>query len=144
MPYISLDNKVEPQFLLLSLQRESKYWIKKDFDKTIAAKVHGSNFVIFNFRENDVFLELCRIFRFFKNHTLMISATLKGHWMYRNSVVMFGWKILIQKRVIFNKILFLYKVFHGDFWKKTFSFHQETSSLIGYQTNHRTKMFMPY
>ena len=26
------------------------------FDKTIAAKVHGSNFVIFNFLENDDFL----------------------------------------------------------------------------------------
>ena len=79
MPYISLDNKVEPKFLLLSLQRESKYWIKKDFDKTIAAKVYGSNFVIFSFLKNDVFLELCRIFRFFKYHSLMNSATLKGH-----------------------------------------------------------------
>ena len=29
MPYISLGNKVETQFLMLSLQRESKYWIKK-------------------------------------------------------------------------------------------------------------------
>ena len=43
-PYISLDNKVEG---------ESKYWIKKVFDKTIAAQVQGSNFVIFNFLEND-------------------------------------------------------------------------------------------
>ena len=65
-PYISLDNKVETQFLLLSLQRESKYWIKKVFHKTIAAQVHGSNFVIFNFLENDTFFpELCRIFGFF-------------------------------------------------------------------------------
>ena len=38
-PYISLDNKIETQFLLLSLQGESKYWIKKVFDKTIAAQV---------------------------------------------------------------------------------------------------------
>ena len=30
-PYISLDNKVETQFLLLSLQREPKCWIKKRF-----------------------------------------------------------------------------------------------------------------
>ena len=28
---------------------------KKGFDKTIAAQVHGSNFVIFNFLENDDF-----------------------------------------------------------------------------------------
>ena len=28
-PYISLNNNVETQFILLSLQRESKYWIKK-------------------------------------------------------------------------------------------------------------------
>ena len=27
-PSISLDNKVETQFLLISLQEESKYWIK--------------------------------------------------------------------------------------------------------------------
>ena len=54
-PYISLVNKVETQFLLISLQRESKYWIKKVFDKTIAAQVHGSNFVIFNFLENSNF-----------------------------------------------------------------------------------------
>ena len=46
-PYISLDNKVEAQILLLSLKRESKYWTKKVFDKTIAAQVHGSNFVFF-------------------------------------------------------------------------------------------------
>ena len=54
-PYISLVNKVEAQFLLISWQRESKYWIKKLFDKTIAAQVHGSNFVIFNFLENGDF-----------------------------------------------------------------------------------------
>ena len=54
-PYISLDNKVETQFLSLSLQRESKYWIKKVFNKTIAARVHGASFVIFNFLENDDF-----------------------------------------------------------------------------------------
>ena len=30
-PYISLDNKEEPQFILLSLLRESKYLIKKSF-----------------------------------------------------------------------------------------------------------------
>ena len=54
-PYISLVNKVETQFLLISLQRESKYWIKKVFDKTIAVQVHGSNFVIFNFIENGYF-----------------------------------------------------------------------------------------
>ena len=56
-PYISAVNnlKVEAQFLLISLQRESKYWIKKVFDKTIAAQVHGSNFVIFNFLENGDF-----------------------------------------------------------------------------------------
>ena len=34
----------------------SKYWIKKVFDKTIAAQVHGSNFVVFNFLENDDFV----------------------------------------------------------------------------------------
>ena len=55
-PYILLDNKVETQFLLIFLQGESKYWIKKVFDKTIADQVHGSNFVIFNFLENDDFL----------------------------------------------------------------------------------------
>ena len=46
-PYISLDNKVETQFLLISLQEESKYWIKIFLYKTIADQVHGSNFVIF-------------------------------------------------------------------------------------------------
>ena len=54
-PYISLDNKVETQFLLITFQREYKYWNKKSFDKTIAAQVHGSNFVIFNFLENGDF-----------------------------------------------------------------------------------------
>ena len=35
---------------------------KNVFDKTIAAQVHGSKFVIFDFLENDdFFLELCRI-----------------------------------------------------------------------------------
>ena len=29
--FISLDDKVETQFLLLSLQEESKYWIKNSF-----------------------------------------------------------------------------------------------------------------
>ena len=52
----SLDNQVETQFILLSLQGESKYWIKKVFDKTTAAQVHGSNFVVFNFLKNDDFL----------------------------------------------------------------------------------------
>ena len=47
---------VETQFLLISLQEESKYWIKKVFDKAITDQVHGSNFVIFNFLENDDFL----------------------------------------------------------------------------------------
>ena len=46
-PYISLDNKVETEFILLSLQR-----YKVVFDKTIAAQ---ANFVIFNFLENDNF-----------------------------------------------------------------------------------------
>ena len=54
--YNSLDNKAEPQFLLLSLQGESKYWIKKVFDKAIAAQGHCSNFVIFSFLENDDYL----------------------------------------------------------------------------------------
>ena len=35
-PYISLDNKVEPQFVLISLHKESKYWIKTVFDITTA------------------------------------------------------------------------------------------------------------
>ena len=66
-PYISPVNKVEAQFLLISLQKESKYWIKKVFDKTIAAQVHGSNLVIFNFLENgDFFLLLYRIFGIFR------------------------------------------------------------------------------
>ena len=51
-PYISPDNKVETQFLLISLQEESKYWIKK----TIVDQVHGSNFVFFSFLKNDDFL----------------------------------------------------------------------------------------
>ena len=59
---ISLDNKQEIHFFLLSLQILSKYWIKKVFNKTISAQVHGSNFVIFNFPEITFFLELCRIF----------------------------------------------------------------------------------
>ena len=49
-PYISLVNKVETPFLLISLQRKSK-----SFYKTIAAQVHGSNFVSFNFLENGDF-----------------------------------------------------------------------------------------
>ena len=51
-PYISLDNKI---IILLSLQRESKYRTKKVFRKTIAAQVHGSNFEISSFLENDDF-----------------------------------------------------------------------------------------
>ena len=54
-PALNTDNKVETKFLFISLQRESKYWIKKVFDKTITAQVHGSNFVIFNFLENGDF-----------------------------------------------------------------------------------------
>ena len=80
-PYISLDDNGGSQFRLLYLQEETKYWIKKVFDKTIAAQVRlGSNIVIFNFLENDVFfLELCRIFGFFQLRNLMISAALKGY-----------------------------------------------------------------
>ena len=56
MPYISLDNKVETQFFLLSLQSESKYLIRKEFlTNKIAAQVHSSNFAMFNFPENDDF-----------------------------------------------------------------------------------------
>ena len=51
-PYISLDNKVENQFLLISLQEESKYWIQK----TIVGQVHGSKFVFFSFLKNGDFL----------------------------------------------------------------------------------------
>ena len=54
-PYISLVNKVETQFLLISLQRYSNYWIKNNFDKPITAQVHGSTFVIFNCLENGDF-----------------------------------------------------------------------------------------
>ena len=32
-PYISLDIKIETHFLLLSLHRESEYWIKKVLTK---------------------------------------------------------------------------------------------------------------
>ena len=51
--------------LFAILAKTVKVWDKKtNFDKTIAAQVHGSSFVIFNFLENDdFFLELCRIFR---------------------------------------------------------------------------------
>ena len=57
----------------------------------------------------------------------MISATLKGYWLYRNdAVVLLEWNILLkfgfEKRGIFNKILFLHKAFHGDFWKGITSF----------------------
>ena len=52
----------------------------------------------------------------------MISATLKGYWLYRNdAVVVHDWNILLksgfEKRGILNKILFLHKAFHGDFLK---------------------------
>ena len=43
-PCISLDNKAETQFLLLSLQKSQSIESKKVFDKTISAQVHDSNF----------------------------------------------------------------------------------------------------
>ena len=68
--YISLVNKVETQFPLISLQRETKYWIKKVFYKTIAAQVHGLNFVIFNFLENgDFFCNSVESSEFFNSLT---------------------------------------------------------------------------
>ena len=54
-PYISLDNKIESQFLLLSFNESQSIGSKQVIDKTIAAQVHGSNFEIFNFLENDDF-----------------------------------------------------------------------------------------
>ena len=48
----------ETQFLMISLQRESTYWIKKVFAKTITAQVHDSNFVIFIFPENGDFFSV--------------------------------------------------------------------------------------
>ena len=69
-PYISLVNKVETQFLMIYLQRESKYWIKIFLDKTIAAQVHGSNFVIFNFLETgDFFCNSVESSKFLNNIT---------------------------------------------------------------------------
>ena len=53
-------------------------------------------------------------------------------------------KFGFEKRGIFNKIPFLHKAFHGDFWKGLLHFDQEASSLIGNQTYHRTNMFSPY
>ena len=53
-------------------------------------------------------------------------------------------KFGFEKRGIFNKIPFLHKAFHGDFWKRFTSFDQETLSLICNQTNHRKNMFLPY
>ena len=48
-------------------------------------------------------------------------------------VIKFGF----EKRGIFNKIPFLHKAFHGDFWKRDFFyFYQQASSLIGNQTIH--------
>ena len=46
--------------------------------------------------------------------------------------------------IIFGKISFFHKAFHGDFWKGSIHFHIETQSLIGNQTNHRTNMCLPY
>ena len=102
-PYISLDNKLETLFLSLSLQRESKYWIKKVFNKTIAAQVHGSSLVI-------RFLIFLKMTIFFWN-----SVESKNS---KSSMEISG--------------------------KGLLHFDQETSSLIGNQTYHRTNMFSPY
>ena len=56
----------------------------------------------------------------------MISATL----MYECTEMMVVWCLIeklvfkfgSEKRGIFNKILFLHKAFHGDFWKGITSF----------------------
>ena len=57
----------------------------------------------------------------------MISATMKGYWLYRNdAVVVLDWNILLkfgfEKRDILNKIPILHKAFHGDFRKGITSF----------------------
>ena len=95
--------------------------IKKNFDKTIPAQVHGSNFVIFNFPENDdFFLELCRIFGFFNSITLCFLKH-KGAIECTEMIVMWClikkviFKSGFEKRGIFYKIPFLHKAFHGDF-----------------------------
>ena len=59
-PYISQDNKVETQFLFKESQ---SIWINKVFDKTIAAQIYGSNFVIF--LKLTIFSEtLCNLWNF--------------------------------------------------------------------------------
>ena len=70
--------------------------------------------------------------------------------MYGNDgAVMFDWKKIVfkfafEKRGIFNKIPFYIKRSMEIFGKGSLHFHQETSSLIGNQTNHRTNMLLPY
>ena len=54
-------------------------------------------------------------------------------------------KILIEKKGYFlTKFYFYIKCSMEISGKRLFHFHQETSSLIGNQTNHRTNMFLPY
>ena len=47
---------VETQFLCYHCKENQSIGPTEVFDKAIAAQVHGSNFVIFNFLENDDFL----------------------------------------------------------------------------------------
>ena len=58
--------RYRPSFVCYLCKESQSIGLKKVFDKTIAAQIHGSNFVIFNFLINDgFFLEPCRIFGFF-------------------------------------------------------------------------------
>ena len=77
----------------------------------------------------------------------MISATLKGYWMYRSMLL---WCII--KIIIFNsgfeKMVFFLTKFHfyikhsaGISGMESLHFYQQESSLIGHQTNHRAYMF---
>ena len=65
-PCISLFNKVETQFLLIYLHRESKYWIKKVLTKQSLLKFMAQILSFLNFLENGDFFCNCRIFGIFK------------------------------------------------------------------------------
>ena len=45
----------KPSFFYYLCQESQSIGSKEVFDKAIAAQVHGSNFVMFNFHENDDF-----------------------------------------------------------------------------------------
>ena len=74
----------------------------------------------------------------------MVSATLKGYWLYRNDAVVVldsSQNLALKKEVFSTKIHFYINRSMEISGRGLLHFYQQASSLIGNQTNHRTNMF---